>query len=60
MYKLILILNILGYTETNDSIWNVKFAINHGYEIPFKFLKKIVETKELYSSIDLDIIELIF
>lgn len=31
MYKLILILNILEFTEINNSIWNVKFAMKKGY-----------------------------
>lgn len=31
-----------------------------GYEIPFEFLKNIVENKQTYTGIQLDIIELIF
>ncbi len=34
-------LNILEYSETNDSLWSVKFSINRAYEILFKLLKEI-------------------
>jgi len=60
MYKLILILNIFELNESNCSMWKVKFAIRRGYEIPFEFLRQIADTNDSYSSIDLDIIELIY
>jgi hypothetical protein len=41
MYKLILILNILEFSEGHNSLWNVRFAIKKGYEVIFDFFKNI-------------------
>ena len=59
MYKLILILNIIHHKDST-CMWNIRYAMKRGYEVPFEFLVQIADSKEPYKGIDLDIIELIF